>query len=122
MKKYQYQINERVLAFDNNDWIIPGIITHKDLDMYRVQYDDGGYDWLICDEIRPLEYHVGDYVQSPIGIGKVIGVNDFFMGTITVSYGKGCTKSYYENELKPAQKPSLFARLFGKDVFINNYQ
>ena len=30
MKKYQYQINDRVLAFDNEDWIILGTITAKD--------------------------------------------------------------------------------------------
>lgn len=119
MKKYQYYINERVLAFDQNDWIIPGTITAKDHELYKVEYDCGGYDWLICDELRPLEYHIGDYVQSPMGIGKVIGVNEFFMGTITVSHGKGCAKSYYESELKPAQKPSLIKRLFGKGVRVN---
>lgn len=119
MKKYQYRINERVLAFDQGDWIIPGTITAKDGSLYKVEYDYGGYDWLICDEIRPLEYHVGDYVQSSIGVGKVIGVNDFFMGTVTVSYGKGFSKSYYEDELKPIPKPSLLKRLFGKGVYVN---
>lgn len=120
MKKYQYQINERVLAFDQNDWIIPGTITHKTHNMYRVQYDDGGYDWLLCEEIRPLEYHVGDYVQSLIGVGKVIAVNDVFIDTVTVSYGKGCTKSYYEGELKPIPKPSFWTRVFGKGVYLYN--
>lgn len=120
MKKYQYHINERVLAFDQGDWIIPGTITAKDGCLYKVEYDCGGYDWLICDEIRPLEYHVGDYVQSVIGVGRVTSVNEFFMGIITVSYGKGCTKSYYEDELKPVQKPSLWTRLFGKSVYLYN--
>ena len=120
MKKYQYQINERVLAFDQGDWIIPGTITAKDSCMYKVEYDCGGYDWLICDEIRPLEYHIGDYVKSLDGIGKVISVNEFFMGIIDVSYGKNCTKSYYEYELKPIPKPSFWTRLFGKSVYLYN--
>lgn len=120
MKKYQYQINDRVLAFENSDWIIPGTVTAKDNCMYKVEYDDGGYDWLICDEIRPLEYHIGDYVKSLDGIGKVVSVNEFFMGIIEVSYGKKhAIKSYYEYELKPAPKPSFFKRLFGKGVYVN---
>lgn len=117
MKKYQYQINERVLAFDKGDWIIPGTITAKDSQMYKVEYDCGGYDWLICEEIRPLEYHVGDYVKSLDGIGKVVSVNEFFMGTIAVSYGKNQIKNYYEDELSPVPKPSLLARLLGKGVY-----
>ena len=118
MKKYQYQISDRVFAFDQGDWIIPGTITAKDHNMYRVEYDCGGYDWLLCEEIRPLEYHVGDYVKSLDGIGKVVSVNEFFMGIIEVSYGKKhAIKSYYEDELQPAPKPSFLARLFGKGVY-----
>jgi hypothetical protein len=116
MKKYQYQINERVLAFDQGDWIVLGTITDKDHNMYRVEYDCGGYDWLLCEEVRPLEYHVGDYVKSLDGIGKVVSINEFFMNTIEVSYGKGCTKSYYEDELQPVPKPSLLTRILGKGV------
>ena len=58
MKKYQYQINDRVLAFDQGDWTIPGTITDKEPGMYKVEYDYGGYDWLIYDEIKPLEDYV----------------------------------------------------------------
>lgn len=116
MKKYQ--INDRVFAFDNNGWTIPGTITDKDKDMYRVEYDCGGYDWLIAPELRPLEYHAGDYVETQDGIGKVLDVNKFFMGTITVSFGKNNSKSYYDNELKPAPRPSFLARLFGKGVYL----
>lgn len=118
MKKYQYQINERVLAFDQGDWIIPGTITAKDSCIYRVEYDCGGYDWLLCEEIRPLEYHVGDYVKTLDGIGKVVSVNEFSMNTIEVSYGKKyAVKSYYEDELAPAPKPSFLTRLLGKGVY-----
>lgn len=118
MKKYQYQINERVLAYNNCDWIIPGTITAKNQGLYKVEYDDGGYDWLICDEIRPLEYHIGDYVESLDGVGRIVGVNSFFMGTVTVTYGKRTIKSYCEHELRPAQKPSLLARLLGRGIYL----
>lgn len=117
MKKYQYHINERVLAFDQGDWITPGTITDKDHNIYKVEYDCGGYDWLICEEIRPLEYHKGDYVKTPDGIGKVVNANKFFMGIIDVSYGKRQIKSYYEDELTPTPKPSFLARLLGKGVY-----
>lgn len=118
MKKYHYQINERVLAFDNGDWIVPGTITAKDNCMYKVEYDCGGYDWLLSCELMPLEYCVGDYVESADGIGKIKDINKFFLGVITVTYGKNETKCYYEYELKPAQKPNFLARLFGKGTYL----
>jgi hypothetical protein len=118
MKKYQYQINERVLAYNDSDWIIPGTITAKDHELYKVEYDSGGYDWLICDEMRPLEYRIGDYVESMDGVGRIVGVNSFCMGTITVSYGRCATRSYCEHELRPAQKPSLLARLLGRGMYL----
>lgn len=116
MKKYQ--INDRVFAFNKGGYTIPGTITAKDSSMYRVEYDCGGYDWLIADEIRPLEYHVGDYVKSLDGVGKVVSVNEFFMGIIEVSYGKHNIKGYYENELAPMPKPSLWARIFKQGVYL----
>lgn len=53
----------RVLAWDK-DWIIPGTITAIEDGLYKVEYDCGGYDWSLRDEIRP---HIGDYV----GIGRI---------------------------------------------------
>lgn len=116
MKKYQYAINERVMAFDGGYWIIPATVTAIEDGLYKVEYDCGGYDWLLNDEIRPLEYHKGDYVQTMTGTGKVIDV-DSDHSMVTVSYGKlHGTEFYYEFQVKPAPKPSFWARLFGKDV------
>lgn len=109
MKKYQYQIKDRVLAFDNEDWIIPGTITAKDGSLYCVEYDCGGYDWLLWDEVRPLAYNIGDYVETRIGLGKIISIDQDY-GLITVSYGL-VDACYYEFELKPAPKPSFLTRL-----------
>lgn len=118
MKKYLYQINERVMVFDGGYWIIPATITAIDGELYKVEYDCGGYDWLLNDELRPLEYHKGDYVQTMTGTGKVIDT-DPDHSSIVVSYGKHhANEFYYEFEVKPAPKPSFWARLFGKDVFI----
>lgn len=115
MKKYQYQIKDRVLVYDNNDWIIPGTITAIDHNLYCVEYDCGGYDWLLWDEIRPLAYNIGDYVETSIGLGKIISINQDY-GLITVSYGH-VNACYYECELKPAPKPSFWARIFRKGVY-----
>jgi hypothetical protein len=117
VKKYQYQINDRVLVFNNGDWIIPGTITTKGDGMYKVEYDCGGYDWLLSCELTPLEYCVGDYVETTDGIGKIKDINEFFLGVITVTYGKQ-SKCYYEYELKPAPKPNLLARLFRKGTYL----
>lgn len=116
MKKYQYQINDRVIIYDNGDWIIPGTITAIDDGLYCVEYDNGNYDWLIYDELHPSQYNVGDYVRTPMGIGKIKKIEPEW-GLITVSYGKLCVPHcYYEYELNPAPKPSFLARLFGKGV------
>lgn len=56
----------RVLACDK-DWIIPGTITVIEDELYKIEYDCGGYDWLLRDEVRSLEYHIGDYV----GISRI---------------------------------------------------
>jgi hypothetical protein len=118
MKRYQYAINERVMVWDDSYWIIPATVTAIDGELYKVEYDCGGYDWLLHDEIRPLEYHKGDYVQTMTGIGKVIDV-DGDHSMVIVSYGKlHSLESYYEFEIKPAQKPSLWARLLRKDVYL----
>lgn len=115
MKKYQ--INDRVFAIDY-DGKTPGTITDIMDELYKVEYDCGGYDWLLSCEFTPLEYCVGDYVESADGIGRIKDINKFFLGIITVTYGKNNgTKSYYEYELKPAQKPSLLARLLGKGMY-----
>ena len=66
----------------------------------------------------PLEYKVGDYVESADGIGKIKGINQLFFGIITVAYGRKGIKSYYEYELKPARKPSILARLLGKGIYL----
>lgn len=109
-----YKINTRVFAEDDTGKY-PGTITDIMDELYKVEYDGGGYDWLLADEIEPLEYKVGDYVQSPAGFGKVIAVNQYFFGIITVSFGKGRkTAGYYENQLRPAKKPKLVQRLLGK--------
>ena len=42
-----YKINTRVLAWDK-DWIIPGTITAIEDGLYKIEYDCGGYDWLLC--------------------------------------------------------------------------
>ena len=65
-----YKINTRVLAWDK-DWIIPGAITAIEDGLYKIEYDCGGYDWLLRDEVRPLEYHIGDYVKTTLGIGRI---------------------------------------------------
>ena len=116
MKRYQYSINEKVMVWDNYYWIIPATVTAIEDGLYKVEYDCGGYDWLIHDEIRPLEYHKGDYVQTMTGIGKVIDVDDNH-GMVTVSYGKlHAIEQYYEFQIKPAPQPSLWAKLTRKDV------
>ena len=118
MKKYQYQINDRVLAFDKGDYIIPGTITAMHDSLYRIEYDCGGYDYLIYAEIRPLEYNVRDYVESLIGIGIVKSIDPEW-GLLTVSYGKEYNvECYYENELKPALKPSFCTRIFKQGVYL----
>lgn len=114
----KYQVKDRVLAFDDGDWIIPGSITEIDGDMYKVEYDCGGYDWLIGAELRPLQYHVGDYVRSTIGVGKIINVDAIF-DMVTVYYGKRRQPvEYYEHEVEPTAKPSFIKRLFRKDVYL----
>lgn len=114
----KYQVKDRVLAFDDGDWIIPGTITETDGDMYKVEYDCGGYDWLLRDEIRPLEYHIGNYVKTVIGVGRITAIDTTFE-MVTVSYRKHHKPvEYYENEVKPIIKPSLIKRLFHKDVYI----
>lgn len=119
MKKYQYHINDNVYAFDNGDWIIPGTITAIDNGLYCVEYDQGGYDWLLYDEIRPSKYKVGEYVKTIIGIGQIKEIDPEW-GLITVSYGKLCdSKCYYEFELSPVKQPSLLKRLLGKGVCLN---
>ncbi len=116
MKKYQ--INDRVFAV-NYDGKTPGTITDIMDKLYKVEYDCGGYDWLLSCEFMPLEYCVGDYVESADGIGKIKDISEFFFGIITVTYGKNNgIKCYYEYELKPAQKPSLLARLLGKGTYL----
>ena len=70
MKKYQYQINDRVFAFDKGDYIVPGTITAMHDSLYRVEYDCGGYDYLIYAEIRPLEY--GEGISAAIRESKSI--------------------------------------------------
>ena len=114
MKKYQYKLTNRVFVEDSSG-VYPGTIIAIDDGLYQVAYDDGGYDWLLADEISPLQYHRGDYVYTSIGYGQVIAVDD--LDLITVSYGKpDVLFNYYEFELKPAPKPSLWARLFKKGV------
>lgn len=118
MKNYQYQINEKVMVFDGGYWIIPATIAAIDGELYKVEYDCGGYDWLLSDEIRPLEYHIGDYVQTMTGVGKVVDT-DTEHGSVVVSYGKNHSlEFYYEFEIKPAATPSFWAKLFGKDVYV----
>ena len=36
----------RVLAWDK-DWIIPGTITAIEDELYKIEYDCGGCDWLL---------------------------------------------------------------------------
>ena len=62
-----------MFAFDQGDWIIPGAITAKDHNMYR---DCGGYDWLLCEKIRPLEYHA----VKPITSGLKVSFEPIIMG------------------------------------------
>ena len=69
----------RVLAWDK-DWIILGTITAIEDGLYKVEYDCGGYDWLLRDEIRP---HIGDYV----GISRITAIDTTFE-MVTVSYRK----------------------------------
>ena len=117
MKKYQYRINQRVMVYDGGYWIIPATIVAIDGDIYQVEYDCGGSEWFIEDELRPLEYHKGDYVQTMIGVGKVASVDERSM--VTVYYGRHHKpKNYYEFEIKPAPAPSLLAKLFKKDVYL----
>ena len=111
-----YKINTRVFAEDDTGKY-PGTITDIMDELYKVEYDGGGYDWLLAEEIEPLEYKVGDYVQSPKGIGKVIAINQYFIGIITISFGKGNgSAGYYEHQLRPAKKPKLVKRLLGRCV------
>lgn len=113
-----YKINDRVMVFDRGYWIIPATVTAIDGELYQVEYDCGGYEWFIEDELRPLEYHKGDYVQTMTGVGKVISV-DRDHSSVVVSYGKHhSSEFYYEFEVKPAPTPSFWARLFGKDVYV----
>lgn len=117
MKKYLYHINDRVMVFDGGYWIIPATVTDIDDELYKVEYDCGGYDWVLNDELRPLEYHKNDYVQTMIGVGKVIDIDEDH-GMLTVSYGKHHhNENYYDFEIKPAPKPSFWAKLFRKDVY-----
>lgn len=118
MKRYQYAINEKVMVWDDNYWIVPATVTAIEDGLYKVEYDCGGYDWLLNDELRPLNYHKGNYVQTMIGIGKVIDVdNEHEM--VMVSYGKHHSiESYYEFEIKPASTPSLWTKLLRKDVYL----
>jgi len=121
MKKYLYQVNERVMVFDGSYWIIPATITAIEDGLYKAEYDCGGYDWFLNDELRPLEYYHGDYVQTMTGVGKVIDV-DRDHGMVVVSYGKyHGAESYYEFQIKPAPKPSFWAKLFGKDVCVYEF-
>ncbi len=114
----KYQINDRVFAVNNDDKI-PGTITDIMDELYKVEYDCGGYDWLLSCEFTPLKYYVGDYVESADGIGKITDINKFFFGIITVSYGKGNRiKSYYECELKPARKPKFIMRLLKRNMLL----
>ena len=118
MKKYLYHVDDRVMVFDGGYWIIPATIRDIDGDLYMVEYDCGGCDWFLNDELRPIEYHVGDYVATMIGVGKVIDL-DTEHDAVVVSYGKHhSTSYYYEFEIKPAPKPSFWAKLFRKDVYI----
>lgn len=116
MKKYQ--VNDRVFVVDSTGKI-PGTITDIKEKLYKVEYDCGGYDWLLSCEFMPLEYCVGDYVETINGIGRIQSISEFFFGIITVTYGKhNGIKSYYEHELRPAQKPSLIARLLKRDTYL----
>lgn len=118
MKKYKYQINDSVYTFDQDDWVIPGTITAIDGGLYCVEYDKGGYDWLLYNEIRPSRYKVGNYVKTMIGVGRITDIDPSW-GMITVSYGKLCEpKCYYEFELSPVKQPSFLTRLFGKGVYL----
>ena len=117
MKKL-YHINDRVMVFDDGYWTIPATITAIEDSLYKVEYDCGGHDWFINDELRPLEYHKGDYVQTMTGVGKVIDV-DSAHSSVVVFYGnEHALEFYYEFEIKPAPQPSFWAKLFGKDVYI----
>lgn len=116
MKKSVYKINDRVMVFDT-DWIITGTITDINRGLFCVEYDGGGYDWLLADEIRPLEYQPGDYVKTSHGVGKVYHADE--LGMLIVGYGHGYAfEHYYEHEVKPVCKPSLWARLLRKDVYM----
>lgn len=118
MKKYQFKIGESVYTFDDTDWVIPGTITAIDNSLYCVEYDAGGYDWLLADEIRPIQYRKGQYVKTMIGVGKIIEA-DSDWGLFTVSYGKLCPKkSYYEFEISPVKQPSLITRLLGNGMYL----
>lgn len=118
MNKYKYQINDKVYAFDQDDWVIPGTVTVIDNDLYYVEYDNGGSDWLICDELKPLEYKVGHYVNTMIGVGVIKHIDSDY-GLITVSYGKiHAPKRYYEFEISPVKQPSLLTRLLGKGTYL----
>ena len=115
---YKYKINDRVFVADSSG-LYPGTISAVEGNLYMVDYDGGGYDWLLSEELMPAEYHRGDYVRTAIGIGKVVAV-DSEHDMLTVSYG-GNDKiffNYYEFEVKPAPKPSLWARLRRKDVYL----
>ena len=114
-----YKINDRVMVFDGGYWIIPATVVAIEGDIYQVEYDCGGYEWFVSDELRPLVYRKGDYVETMVGVGKVVYYNND-CGLVTVSYGKGHSLEFYwEFEVKPAPTPSLWTRLRRKDVYLH---
>lgn len=116
MKKHKYQIGERVFVYDDNGQYA-GTVTAHEHGLYKVEYDGGGYDWLLYEECLPISYKIGDYVKTMDGVGTVTCIDPEY-DMITVCYGEHWDIScYYEHEVKPALKPSLWAKLTKKDVY-----
>lgn len=95
----KYSINDRVFVSDDSGKYSATItdIMEGDTPLYKCSYDMGGYDYLLAEEIEPLQYHIGDKVRSALGKGIVVEVGKH---TITVSYGN-VQSAHFERELAP---------------------
>lgn len=57
MKKHRYQIGEKVFVTDDSGKYA-GTVTAQRGELYKVEYDICGYDWLLYEECMPLECHL----------------------------------------------------------------
>lgn len=67
-----YKIGEKVFVSDDYGKYLGTVTAFRD-DLYKVEYDDGGYDWLLYEECQPVTPHIKPKVYVVISDAIIQG-------------------------------------------------